>query len=281
MIASTHRAHGHTLAKGTHPNELAVELTARVEGATTVTAAPCTSTTSSAEISVRTRSWVEGFLRSQAPPSRSKCAASRVAVAFFSDKATNIGTFHESSNLAQLWRVPALFVCENNHYAESTPASQLPIEDLEQRAVAFGMTSMKVDGQDVEAVYKATKKALEHARGQGPGVPPRETFRLTATTSAIRRCTGRRRRCGRFAPKARSAPQAPREVGDLRRRLGRARSPDHGLVEAPSVPPWDGSKAGRRSSRTSTPDARDHVPRGDPRLDERGDAPRRRRLHHG
>ena len=64
----------------------------------------------------------------------------RVAVAFFGDGATNIGTFHESLNLAQLWKVPAVFVCENNHWAESTPAAQqLPIDDLTNRAAAFGM----------------------------------------------------------------------------------------------------------------------------------------------
>ena len=103
-----------------------------------------------------------------------------VALAFFGDGATNIGTFHESLNLAQLWGVPAVFVCENNHWAESTPASQqLPIQDLEQRAVAYGMESMKVDGQDVEAVYRATARALEHARGgRGPVFLLCETYRL-------------------------------------------------------------------------------------------------------
>jgi acetoin:2,6-dichlorophenolindophenol oxidoreductase subunit alpha len=107
-------------------------------------------------------------------------AEPRVAVAFFGDGATNIGTFHESLNLAQLWRVPAVFVCENNHWAESTPAhQQLPIEDLEQRAVAYGMESLKVDGQDVEAVYLATLRALEHARrGDGPVFLLCETYRL-------------------------------------------------------------------------------------------------------
>ena len=71
--------------------------------------------------------------------------------------------------MAQLWKVPAVFVCENNHWAESTPAWQhMPIEDVSQRAVAFGMKAVKVDGQDVEAVYKATRRALEHARsGKG------------------------------------------------------------------------------------------------------------------
>jgi pyruvate dehydrogenase E1 component alpha subunit len=104
----------------------------------------------------------------------------RVAVAFFGDGATNIGTFHESLNMAQLWKVPAVFVLENNHWAESTPAEQqLPISDLEQRAVAYGMKSMKVDGQDLQAVHKAASEALDHAReGHGPVFMCVETYRL-------------------------------------------------------------------------------------------------------
>jgi TPP-dependent pyruvate/acetoin dehydrogenase alpha subunit len=104
----------------------------------------------------------------------------RVAVAFFGDGATNIGTFHEALNLAQLWTVPAVFVLENNHWAESTPASQqLPIDDLEQRAVAFGMKSLKVDGQDLSAVYKVASQALDHAReGHGPVFLCVETYRF-------------------------------------------------------------------------------------------------------
>jgi pyruvate dehydrogenase E1 component alpha subunit len=104
----------------------------------------------------------------------------RVAVAFFGDGATNIGTFHEALNLAQLWQVPAVFVCENNHWAESTPASQqLPIEDLSKRAVAFGMHTITVDGQDVEAVHKAATRALKHARdGKGPVFLLANTYRL-------------------------------------------------------------------------------------------------------
>jgi acetoin:2,6-dichlorophenolindophenol oxidoreductase subunit alpha len=182
VIASTHRAHGHTLAKGTHPNELMAELYGKVEG--------CSHGYGG---SMHLYDVERGNLGANAVvggglPAITGAALAfkmrgepRVAVAFFGDGATNIGTFHESLNLAQLWRVPAVFVCENNHYAESTPAAQqLPIEDLEQRAVAFGMTSMKVEDQDVEAVYKATKKALEHAReGKGPVFLLCETFRLT------------------------------------------------------------------------------------------------------
>jgi TPP-dependent pyruvate/acetoin dehydrogenase alpha subunit len=104
-----------------------------------------------------------------------------VAVAFFGDGATNIGTFHESMNLAQLWRVPVVFVCENNRWSESTPQSQhQPIRDLTQRASAYGMRASQVDGQDVEAVHLATLKVLGHARaGRGPVFLLCETERLT------------------------------------------------------------------------------------------------------
>ena len=95
----------------------------------------------------------------------------RVALAFFGDGATNIGTFHESLNLAQLWKTKTVFVCENNHWAESTPGWQhSPVwDDMSKRALAFDMRSIKVDGQDVEAVYEAAHEALEYARsGEGP-----------------------------------------------------------------------------------------------------------------
>ena len=96
----------------------------------------------------------------------------RVAVAFFGDGATNIGTFHESLNLAQLWQVPAIFVCENNRWAESTPASQqLPIDDLTKRAAAYGMEAMRVDGQDVEEVYQARRRPRPRTRGPRTGLP--------------------------------------------------------------------------------------------------------------
>ena len=105
----------------------------------------------------------------------------RVALAFFGDGATNIGTFHEALNLAQLWTVPAVFVLEDNKWAESTPESQhSPIRDLSERAKAFGMKALKADGQDVEAVYKSTRQALEHARsGKGPVFVHLDTARFS------------------------------------------------------------------------------------------------------
>jgi acetoin:2,6-dichlorophenolindophenol oxidoreductase subunit alpha len=182
VIASTHRAHGHTLAKGTHPNELMAELYGKLEG--------CSHGYGG---SMHLYDVERGNMGANAVvggglPAVTGAALAfklrdepRVAVAFFGDGATNIGTFHESLNLAQLWRVPALFVLENNGWAESTPAKQqLPIEDLSKRAEAYGMRAVTVDGQDVEAVYRATVEALAHAReGHGPVFLHVVTYRLT------------------------------------------------------------------------------------------------------
>jgi acetoin:2,6-dichlorophenolindophenol oxidoreductase subunit alpha len=182
VIASTHRAHGHTLAKGTTPNELMAELYGKIEG--------CSHGYGG---SMHLYDIERGNLGANAVvggglPQITGAALAfklrgepRVAVAFFGDGATNIGTFHEALNMAQLWKVPALFVLEDNKWAESTPESQhSPIRDLSKRAEAFGMTAIKVDGQDVEAVYRATKKALEHARsGKGPVFLHVDTYRLS------------------------------------------------------------------------------------------------------
>jgi TPP-dependent pyruvate/acetoin dehydrogenase alpha subunit len=182
VFASTHRAHGHTLARGTSPNALMAELYGKAEG--------CSHGYGG---SMHLYDVERGNLGANAVvggglPAITGAALAfqlrgepRVALAFFGDGATNIGTFHEALNLAQLWRVPAVFVCENNHWAESTPASQqLPIEDLAQRAEAFGMHSITVDGQEVEEVWSSAREALEHARsGAGPVFLLANTYRLT------------------------------------------------------------------------------------------------------
>ena len=181
VFASTHRAHAHALARGMHPNALMAELYGKTEG--------CSHGYGG---SMHLYDVEIGFLGANAVvggglPAITGAALAfklrgepRVAVAFFGDGATNIGTFHESLNLAQLWKVPAVYVCENNHYAESTPAEQqLPIKDLAKRAVAYGMHSITVEGQDVEEVLRAATRALEHARsGKGPVFLLCNTYRL-------------------------------------------------------------------------------------------------------
>ena len=181
VFASTHRAHAHALARGMHPNALMAELYGKLEGCSRGYGG-----------SMHLYDVEIGFLGANAVvggglPAITGAALAfklrrepRVAVAFFGDGATNIGTFHESLNLAQLWEVPAVYVCENNHYAESTPGEQhLPIKDLAKRAVAYGMHSITVEGQDVEEVYRAASRAFEHARsGKGPVFLLCNTYRL-------------------------------------------------------------------------------------------------------
>jgi len=181
VIASTHRAHGHTLAKGTPPNELMAELYGKIEGCSHGYGG------SMHLYDVERGNMGANAVVAGGLPQITGAALAfqmrgepRVAVAFFGDGSTNMGTFHEALNLAQLWKVPAVFVLEDNKWAESTPEKQhSPIRDLSKRAEAFGMTAIKVDGQDVEGVFKAAKRALEHARsGKGPVFLHVDTYRM-------------------------------------------------------------------------------------------------------
>jgi len=182
VFASTHRAHGHTLARGTPANAVMAELYGKVEG--------CSHGYGG---SMHLYDVARGNLGANAVVGGGLPAVvgaglafklrdePRVAVAFFGDGATNIGTFHESLNLAQLWGTKTVFVCENNRWAESTPGWQhSPVwDDMSKRALAFDMRSVKVDGQDVEEVYAKARDALGHARsGEGPVFLDVETYRL-------------------------------------------------------------------------------------------------------
>ena len=182
VFSSTHRAHGHTLARGTHPNAVMAELYGKLEG--------CSHGYGG---SMHLYDIERGNLGANAVVGGGLPAIvgaglafklrdePRVAVAFFGDGATNTGTFHESLNLAQLWKTKSLFVCENNSWAESTPGWQhSPVwDDMSKRALAFDMPAVKVDGQDVEQVYETTREALDRIRsGGGPIFFDVETFRM-------------------------------------------------------------------------------------------------------
>jgi TPP-dependent pyruvate/acetoin dehydrogenase alpha subunit len=184
VIASTHRAHGHTIAKGTPVDRIMAELYGKVEG--------CSGGYGGSmhlydlEVgNLGANAVVAGGLPAivGAALAFQMRGEKRVSVAFFGDGATNAGTFHESLNLAQLWKVPAILVLENNGWAESTPAVQqlpLPVEELGKRAAAYGMKLIEADGQDVEAVYLAALAARDHAlAGKGPVLLHLRTYRLT------------------------------------------------------------------------------------------------------
>jgi TPP-dependent pyruvate/acetoin dehydrogenase alpha subunit len=182
VIASTHRAHGHTLAKGTHPNELMAELYGKAEGCSHGYGGSM-HLFDVARGNMGANAVIGGGLPhvTGAALAFQLRGEPRVAVAFFGDGATNIGTFHEALNMAQLWKVPAVFVLEDNKWAESTPESQhSPIRDLSERAKAFGMKAMKADGQDFQDVYATAREALEHARtGRGPVFLHLDTVRFS------------------------------------------------------------------------------------------------------
>ena len=195
VIASTHRAHGHTIAKGTPVEKIMAELYGKAEG--------CSGGYGGSmhlydlEVgNLGANAVVAGGLPAivGAALAFQMRGEKRVAVAFFGDGATNTGTFHESLNLAQLWKVPAIFVLENNGWAESTPAVQqlpLPVDQLGKRAAAFGMKLIEADGQDVEAVYLAALAAREHAlAAKGPVLLHLRTYRLTGHFVATPRSIG-------------------------------------------------------------------------------------------
>src|SRR5918999_3616091 len=141
VFGSTHRAHGHTIARGTHPNEVMAELYGKLEG--------CSHGYGGSmhlydveRGNLGANAVVGGGLPQLVGPALAfkLRGEPRVGVAFFGDGATNIGTFHEALNLAQVWRLPAVLVCENNKWAESTPAKQHnPLDDNVKRALAYDM----------------------------------------------------------------------------------------------------------------------------------------------
>lgn len=103
----------------------------------------------------------------------------RVALTFFGDGATNIGTFHESLNMAAVWKAPVVFIITNNLYGEYSPLrTTTPIDDLARRADPYAMPGLVVDGQDVELVHRAVSQAAERARaGEGPSLLEMKTYR--------------------------------------------------------------------------------------------------------
>jgi len=174
VIASTHRAHGHAIAKGTSVDRIMAELYGKVEGCSGgfggsmhLYDVEVGNLGANAVVGGGLPGIVGAALAFKLRDEK------RVAVAFLGDGATNTGSFHESMNLAQIWRVPAIFALENNGWAESTPSTQhlpLPVDELGKRALAYGTKLIEADGQDVEAVHLAALAARKHALS-GKGGP--------------------------------------------------------------------------------------------------------------
>jgi len=179
-ILTTHRSHGHCLAKGVDPKELYAEFYGRITGccrgkggsmhpAAPTLGIPGTTAIVGGGIPLAVGAALASQMRGD----------SRVSVAFFGDGASDQGAFHESLNFAALKHLPVLFVCENNYYATNSPLSaRQPHPDIYLRAAGYGIPGVSVDGNDVLAVYQAAQEAVHRGRrGDGPTLLECKTYR--------------------------------------------------------------------------------------------------------
>lgn len=179
-LTITYRGHGHALARGMSAETAFAELMGRSGGC-------CHGVGGSMHLTDFSRGLIGSFaivgaglpVAVGAAMSAKLLRDGKVAMAFCGDGATNIGTFHESLNMAAVWRAPVVFVIENNLYGEYSPlAETTAITDLAVRAEANGMPGVIVDGQDVFAVYSAAMDAVQRARdGGGPTLLEAKTYR--------------------------------------------------------------------------------------------------------
>ena len=176
----TYRGHGHALARGIPIEACFAEMMGRTTGC-------CKGVGGSMHLTDVSKGLLGAFaiVGAGLPVAVGAAHSARlqgrdsVALTFFGDGATNIGTFHEALNLASVWKAPTIFIIENNLYGEFTPMRETtPLDDLADRAKAYAIPGVIVDGQDVEAVHSATSEAIARARaGDGPSLLEMKTYR--------------------------------------------------------------------------------------------------------
>lgn len=181
QITSTHRGHGHLVAKGGKFNEMMAELMGKSTGYNKGKGG-------SMHICDLDLGMLgaNGIVGAGSPIAVGAAMANKykkngnVAVAFFGDGATNIGAFHEAANMACALHLPIVFACENNEYGEFTPRDKtMAITDIVDRAAGYGMPGVICDGMDVVAVYEAAGEAIQRAReGGGPALVEAKTYRF-------------------------------------------------------------------------------------------------------
>lgn len=180
-ITSTHRGHGHCVAKGASPDRMFAELLGKEagyckgKGGSMHIADPATGNLGANAIVGGSAGIATG-----AAFSAKHLKTGQVAVCFFGEGALGQGVLYEVMNLAALWKLPVIYVCENNLYTEYTHFSETTAGDILARGAAFGVHSESVNGQDVRAVYEKAAKLVERARrGEGPAFLLCDTYRYT------------------------------------------------------------------------------------------------------
>ena len=181
-VTSTHRGHGHFIAKGSDIKKIAAEIMGKETGL-------CKGRGGSMHmIDVENGLYGStGIVGGGFPPAVGLGLAAKykktgqVSVCFFGDGAVNEGTFHEAINLAAIWSLPIIFICENNMYAQSAPQEyHQKVKDISKRAEGYGIEGETVDGMDIFQIYKASRDAVERARkGFGPTLLECKTYLFT------------------------------------------------------------------------------------------------------
>lgn len=182
-VFSTHRGHGHALAKGMPPRELMAELFGRSTGCSRGRGGSMH--LFSPEIGMMGTSGIVGPCMLQACGggySSKLMKSGLVSVAFFGDGAANNGAFHEALNMASIWKLPTLFICENNQYATEVPFSYSSgSSSVAGRAAGYGMVGIEVDGNDAVTMHRVAGEAVARARaGEGPTLLECKTYRTRA-----------------------------------------------------------------------------------------------------
>lgn len=179
-ITSTHRGHGHCIAKGCDLDGMMAEILGKVTGL-------CKGKGGSMHIADLNKGMLgaNGIVGGGFPLAAGSALTAKykktnaVSACFFGDGANNQGTFHEGINLASIWKLPVIFVAENNGYAEATPFNYASsCKTIADRAIAYNIPGVQVDGKDVLAVYQAAEEAVQRARlGEGPTLIECVTYR--------------------------------------------------------------------------------------------------------
>lgn len=222
-IASTHRCDGHLIAKGADINLMMAELMGKEQGNCGGRAGKMHQT--APEVGFLSANGIVGASETLATGHALHCslqAPDRVSVAFFGDGGGNQGAFHEAMNLAALWKLPVIFVCENNHYAISTAVeTSTAMGTFYQRAAGYGVPGVLVNGNDVMEVYAAAKEAVERARnGEGPTFIECDTYRLRGHHEGDEQTY-----------RSRADVEAVKENNDCLKRMKALLEADHGWTE--------------------------------------------------
>jgi acetoin:2,6-dichlorophenolindophenol oxidoreductase subunit alpha len=179
-ITTTHRGHGHSLAKGARPALMFAELLGRSSGyGKGRSGSMHIADSASGNLGANAIVGAGIPIAMGAAFAASTLGEPWVAVSFFGEGAVGEGVFHESLNLSALWGLPVVFVCENNHYAELSPeADVLAVSDISALAGPFGINGERADGNDIAAVVAAARRAVGRARaGEGPTLLELDTYR--------------------------------------------------------------------------------------------------------